>query len=374
MENKNKIFIAILVATSVISINISWVDAMNGQWLQKGKMQQENNISTQDSTHNPSDMLSDIPMSELDETEKNNLLYSYAEETLAHDMYSYFYEIYWLQTFANIANSEAEHQLAVKSLLDRYSIDIPTDYGELNDEFLELKAKWELSLKDAIEVWINIEILDIEDIAQTIINTDNDDIKAVYVNIGWASYNHLRGFVSALNNNGFETELDYNKYLTLEEINDKSIVVKHKMAEKVISEWVVLPEWFNPEDIKSKCQKEGQNSENSNSKANKKWQLQWNGKWNNNYNKSNNWYVNANSNKYINENVIATKNKYKNTIEKKYSPVIKQLSDEKITELISKIDKSIEDINNSEMDQNTKENYTAIFMALKEVTMLNLKH
>jgi hypothetical protein len=144
-------------------------------------MQQQE--SMQKSSHNPADMIADIAMSDLSETEKNNLIYSYAEETLAHDMYMYFYELYGTQTFLNIANSEAEHQAAVKALLDRYGLETPNDYGELNDEFAELKAKGELSLKDALEVGVSIEILDIEDIAQTIIETDNDDIKAVFVNI-----------------------------------------------------------------------------------------------------------------------------------------------------------------------------------------------
>jgi len=54
------------------------------------------------------------------------LYYGYSEESLAHDMYMYFYELYGVETFKNIADSEAEHKTAVKSLLDRYGLEVPT--------------------------------------------------------------------------------------------------------------------------------------------------------------------------------------------------------------------------------------------------------
>lgn len=369
----NKIIISWVVATGLLASSVLGVSAMQGEWQgqQKGKMQQQE--SMEKSSHNPWDTIADIPMSDLSETEKNNLIYSYAEETLAHDMYMYFYELYGTQTFLNIANSESEHQAAVKSLLDRYGLDTPSDYGELNDEFAELKAKGELSLKDALEVGVSIEILDIEDIATTIIETDNDDIKAVFVNIGGASYNHLRGFVSALNNNGFTTDLDYNQYLTDEEISDKNIIVKQKMAEKVIAAGVVLPEGYSPEDIMEKCEKENV-SKGKKGQGQGQWQGKWEGKWNGQgqsiWNKWGNSYSNANNNKYVNSNVISTKNKYKNTVETKYSPLVSRLSEDKVQALIEKIDDVIEDVNTSDKyNEETKEKFTAILLALRETSV-----
>lgn len=138
----------------------------------------------QKSDHNPADMLVGVPLQDLSEDEKNDLLYSYSEETLAYDMYMYFYELYGQQTFLNIANSESEHQAAVKALLDRYGLETPTDYGELSDEFEALKAEGEQGLKQALEVGVKIEMLDIEDIADTILSTDNDDMKIIFTNIG----------------------------------------------------------------------------------------------------------------------------------------------------------------------------------------------
>lgn len=123
------------------------------------------------------------------------LTYSYSEELLAHDMYQYFYSLYGVQTFSNIAASESEHQVAVKALLDKYGLPTPTTYGELTDEFAALKAEGSKGLKEALEVGVKIEMLDIDDIAKSLQSTDNDDIKVMYANIGGASFNHLRGFV-----------------------------------------------------------------------------------------------------------------------------------------------------------------------------------
>ncbi len=377
MKNTTKL-LAGITATMLIASSISGVNAMNGQWQWNGQGQQkwkmEQQDSMQKSSHNPADVIADIEMSDLSETERNNLIYSYAEETLAHDMYMFFYELYGTNTFLNIANSESEHQAAVKSLLDRYNIDIPSDYGELNDEFEELKAKGELSLKDALEVGVSIEILDIEDIAQTIIETDNDDIKAVFVNIWWASYNHLRWFVSALNNNSLTTDLDYNQYLTDEEIADKNIIIKQKMAEKVISAWVVLPEGFSPEDIVAKCEAENAAKGEKWQGSNWQWNAQWQAKGSGNGNKGGNSYANANNNKYINDNVIATKNRYKDDISTKYWNTISKISDTNLENLISRIDESIESINNSLYSDSVKEKYTSILLALRELTIYNLSN
>jgi len=41
------------------------------------------------------------------------------------------------------------------------------------------------------------------------------------VNIGGASYNHMRGFVNGLANNGYTTDIDYSDYLTSEDIKTK---------------------------------------------------------------------------------------------------------------------------------------------------------
>lgn len=328
------ILFALLVWSFSSSYAMGWNGNGNWKWSQWWKQNQE------ESMHNPWDLISNIEPSDLNETERLNLLYSYAEESLAYDMYMYFYELYGVKTFYNIAQSEAEHKDAVKSLLDRYSLDLPTDYWELNDEFESLKNKWELSLKDAFEVWISIEMLDIEDIANTIKETDNDDIKAVFVNIGWASYNHLRWFVTWLTNNGYTTELNYNDYLTDEEIYDKSIVVKQKMAEKVVDEWVVLPEWFSAESIKQNCLNNNNSNQTESNLNNREQSV----------------------NQYMDMYRASVKSKYYNVIQK-LDESKKSILNERIDNLIIKIDSDVT------IKTTTKDKYKALLLLLKE--MLN---
>jgi hypothetical protein len=86
-------------------------------------------------------MLESIPASDLSAEEKGILIYGYAEEMLARDLYNYFYELYGEQVFKNIGASEQHHMDAVEALLDRYDIDAPTGYEELESTYNELKAK-----------------------------------------------------------------------------------------------------------------------------------------------------------------------------------------------------------------------------------------
>jgi hypothetical protein len=63
--------------------------------------------------------------------------------------------------------------------------------------------------------------VDIDDIVTAIKSTDNNDIKVVLTNIGGASYNHLRGFLKTIDNNGYETELDWTPYLEESDLSTK---------------------------------------------------------------------------------------------------------------------------------------------------------
>ncbi len=137
-----------------------WIDTSNWKQARGGK----DMMWSKNGSHDPKVMLESIPASDLSAEEKGILIYGYAEEMLARDLYNYFYELYGEQVFKNIGASEQHHMDAVEALLDRYDIDAPTGYEELESTYNELKAKWEKSLKDAIEVGIQVEILDIEDI------------------------------------------------------------------------------------------------------------------------------------------------------------------------------------------------------------------
>lgn len=199
--------------------------------------------------HNPEQILSDFEIWELTEKEKDILSYGYSEEMLARDTYAYLYELYWEKVFNNTSASEQKHMDAVKALLNRYNLEVPTWYGDLQSTFEELKAKWEKSLKDAIEVGIQIEILDIKDIEDAIKNTDNDDFKVVFTNIGWASFNHLRWFLKTLSKNWLETDIDYSEFLSEDDLNMKW-PLKYKLAERLEKDWIELPDIVSSEALK----------------------------------------------------------------------------------------------------------------------------
>lgn len=298
----------------------------NGQWQHKGQWQWNWQWSGKNSqmkhVWNPWDMIKDIAPSELSEQEKLDLAYQYSEEKVAYDAYNYFYSLYEVQNFKNIAESEAEHMAAVKVLLDRYSLATPTTYGELQSTFDTLKVEWEKSLQSALEVGLKIEMLDINDIVDTIKTTDNDDLKIVFTNIWWASYNHMRWFLQWLSNAWLSTSIDYSSYLTTADL-DKKWTLKTKLAEKLANEWVIVPVQASAKNIQANCDKEEKNMQE------------------------------------------VEKNKYQ--IDKKYGNLLKKLQNEKLQTLDKKVDAGIEKIkNSSQMSEVKKEQNLNVYYAMKE--------
>lgn len=355
---KTNVLLAVATITSlVIWLNYSYAMNWSGMWNGKGmwnwQWQHSGSMSSWKQSHNPSDLLVWVETQELSDAEKEMLYYGYSEESLAHDMYMYFYELYGVQTFKNIADSEAEHKTAVKSLLLRYDLEVPTWYGELTYEFELLKQEGSTSLLKALEVWVKIEMLDIEDIAETIRTTDNSDFKIIFTNIGWASYNHLRWFLSAITNSWLTTTIDYSEYLTSDEVNTKWGTIKYKMAEKLESEWVTLPTQANSNFIKENCAEEEAN------------QNQWQGMWN-----SSN--VNKWQNSWVNSNFNSLKNKYKNTIETKYSKTLSKMDNTELNNLISKIDLLSKEIQTKNYITSTKQNYNAILSVLRDLAIVKI--
>lgn len=126
------------------------------------------------------------------------------EKKLARDVYPVFDEQYGgrLAIFGNIARSEDRHILAVKRLLARYrvtdpiNIDVPGVFQdpELEHLYDELVAQGSVSLRDAIEVGIVIEKLDISDLKTLRAQTSRVAVKRVYTNLVDGSYKHLAGF------------------------------------------------------------------------------------------------------------------------------------------------------------------------------------
>ena len=315
------------------------------QWNWQGQWNAHQSGHNQD----PSALVDNIPMSDVNDTEKEILINQYGEERMARDLYAYAAEKYPnVNTFSNITKSEQEHMDALKVLLDRYDIDAPSDYAKDNDLYVTLKNKIDLSEKDAIEVWLMVEMVDIDNIAEDIRNTDNDDFKVVLTNIGWASFNHLKGFVNALNNAGYTTDLEWTKYISEDDLNARWNELKTKLAEKLEAEGVKLPEQATSKYLNENC-----NHNNSN------WNVsrgQGQGKWN----------KVSNSRNFSEFNT--KKEKYKTLLNTKYKAKIDALSEDKIKTILSKIDELEEKVKlSTTYTEEKKLNTIALLEALRDI-------
>lgn len=162
--------------------------------------------------------LNALPLGEISAAEEAGLYYMREEEKLAHDVYSKLYDQEGQKVFDNIANSESTHTEAVKSLIDRYQLTDPVgsnDEGVFSDPVLQglydaLIAQGSASLVDALLVGAAIEEIDIIDIESRKLEiVDNEDIVLVYDNLIKGSRNHLRAFVSNLENQGIQYTPQY---------------------------------------------------------------------------------------------------------------------------------------------------------------------
>ena len=94
------------------------------------------------------------------------LVFMANEEKLAHDVYAAFAELYDVPTFERIAISEARHQVAVRTILERYDIADPTAglvEGELSDAglqqlYTDLIAQGSTTLDGALAAAVQIEV------------------------------------------------------------------------------------------------------------------------------------------------------------------------------------------------------------------------
>jgi hypothetical protein len=138
--------------------------------------------------------------------EEAGLLQMREEEKLARDVYLKMYALYGKTIFSNIIESVQRHKDAVKGLLNRYDLEdlaANNDPGVFTDQDIqrlydELCAQGTLSLKDALEVGVIIEELDIADLGELLEQTNKRDIRRVYENLLEGSSNHLAAFKDQL--------------------------------------------------------------------------------------------------------------------------------------------------------------------------------
>jgi len=150
---------------------------------------------------------------ELTEAEAEGLVFMREEEELARDVYLTLYDQWGLRIFSNIAQSEQKHMDEVTALIDAYGLvnpDTAEEIGvfenqELQALYDELVEAGSASLEDALRVGVAIEEIDILDLEEYIAEAQNADIIHVYTDLRKGSTNHLRSFVSQLENRTGET-------------------------------------------------------------------------------------------------------------------------------------------------------------------------
>lgn len=140
----------------------------------------------------------------LSEVESATLLFMREEEKLARDVYLKMYELWATPVFAMIANAEQRHMDAVLSRIEAYQLADPIQEDgtftnpELQSLFTSLIEKGSSSQNDALRVGALIEEMDIADLAEALVETDQTDLIVVYTHLKRASENHLRAFIRQL--------------------------------------------------------------------------------------------------------------------------------------------------------------------------------
>lgn len=140
------------------------------------------------------------------------------EEKLARDVYLTLSDLYPAAAiFYNISESEQRHMDAVKSLIVKYGLDDPvaddtigefpepTTEGEI--DFAQLyvdMVQRGVELCEALQVGIDIELLDIKDIEDALDYVTARDVSRVFNNLLNGSYNHWNAFESRYKANNCE--------------------------------------------------------------------------------------------------------------------------------------------------------------------------
>lgn len=156
----------------------------------------------------------------LSQEEKDGLLFMLEEEKLARDTYIYMNNLWGLNQFNNIKNSEQSHMDAIVSILEQNDIEytiLPQgefSYQNLQDLYNQFVIDGQVSSESALQIGATIEDLDIVDLEDYINDSTNSVLISTYENLQCGSRNHLRSFVTAIENLGFTYTP---QFLTLEE-------------------------------------------------------------------------------------------------------------------------------------------------------------
>lgn len=158
----------------------------------------------------------------LTDLDADALLFMLEEEKLARDTYTYLNDLWSINQFANIKNSEQTHMNAIENLLIQNDIEYTIlPLGEFTNQNLQnfynqFEVDGALSHDNALQIGATIEDLDIVDLQDYIDATFNTDLITVFKRLQCGSRNHLRSFVSAIENRGNTYSP---QYLTQAELN-----------------------------------------------------------------------------------------------------------------------------------------------------------
>lgn len=148
------------------------------------------------------------PNQTLTELDKSALLFMLEEEKLARDTYIYLDDMWSVNQFANIKNSEQTHMNSVENLLIQNNIEytiLPIGEFEnqmLQDYYDQFIIDGTVSQSNAFQIGATIEDLDIKDLQDYLDVTTNSSLISVFESLQCGSRNHLRSFVSGIENGG----------------------------------------------------------------------------------------------------------------------------------------------------------------------------
>lgn len=150
--------------------------------------------------------LATLPIEALSAQETQILMHMREEEKLARDVYRVMAVVWNQAVFANIAQSEQQHMDLVKLLLDRYQLQDPVvddSVGAFTDPalqgaFVMLIGFGIQSPLHALYVGALIEDVDLFDLDDALLVSDNRDLDLIWQNLAKGSRNHMRAFYGNL--------------------------------------------------------------------------------------------------------------------------------------------------------------------------------
>ncbi len=178
----------------------------------------------EDNSENINYYINSFPHEDISDVERNFLIQMREEEKLARDVYEHLYEKWGMRIFNNIYFSEQKHMDAIEVILKKYNIPDPVisdepgifNSNDIKELYSELTAKGDISLSNALIVGATIEDLDIFDLQEALLKSDNLDILFVFGNLKKGSENHIRAFTSQLKTFDIVYQA---QYLTQEELD-----------------------------------------------------------------------------------------------------------------------------------------------------------